>query len=233
MNGSVQRTIPNVMLPFRSMIPKSRSAAYYGSEYQLGHYVPTDIFRRELSAPAGVRHQRKPDWDGPHGLHPRNDRCRIPAASILDHAFKNPLPKWDRVFHMVLTIGSEAEWAGAYPLSLPERKQNINCRIMRQLIFPVAKKAKRLGGKRHVLIQATLSTKLNGRTEWTVADAAVLFKEPVEDLVSDFAIEAISGGSEYQLAHYAPVDISRQKTAAPAGSRVSVPRHPSVRRRAK
>ena len=31
MNGSVQRTIPNVMLPFRSMIPKSRSAAYYGS----------------------------------------------------------------------------------------------------------------------------------------------------------------------------------------------------------
>lgn len=104
---------------------------------------------------------------------------------------------------------------------------------MRQLIFPVAKKAKRLGGKRHVLIQATLSTKLNGRTEWTVADAAVLFKEPVEDLVSDFAIEAISGGSEYQLAHYAPVDIFRQKTAASAGSRVSVPRHPSVRRRAK
>ena len=43
MNGSVQRTIPNVMFPFRSMIPKSRSAAYYGSEYQLGHYVPTDI----------------------------------------------------------------------------------------------------------------------------------------------------------------------------------------------
>lgn len=43
MNGSVQRTIPNVMLPFRSMIPKSRSAAYYGSEYQLGHYVPTDM----------------------------------------------------------------------------------------------------------------------------------------------------------------------------------------------
>ena len=80
---------------------------------------------------------------------------------------------------MVLTIGSEAEWAGAYPLSLPERKQNINCRIMRQLIFPVAKKAKRLGGKRHVLIQATLSTKLNGRTEWTVADianAAVFFQ---------------------------------------------------------
>lgn len=44
MNGSVQRTIPNVMLPFRSMIPKSRSAAYYGSEYQLPHYAATDIF---------------------------------------------------------------------------------------------------------------------------------------------------------------------------------------------
>lgn len=51
MNGSVQRTIPNVMLPFRSMITKSRSAAYYGSEYQLGHYVPTDIFRRVFALP--------------------------------------------------------------------------------------------------------------------------------------------------------------------------------------
>ena len=120
----------------------------------------------------------------------------------------------------------------AYPLSLPERKQNIDCRIMRQSIFPVAKKAKRLGGKRHVSIQATLSTKLNGRTEWTVADAAVLFKEPVEDLVSDFAIEAISGDSEYQSRHYGETDISRCELSAPAGSRVSVPRHPSVRRRA-
>ena len=43
MNGSVQRTILDVMLPFRSMIPKSRSAAYYGSEYQLPHYAATDI----------------------------------------------------------------------------------------------------------------------------------------------------------------------------------------------
>ena len=94
---------------------------------------------------------------------------------------------------------------------------------MRQLIFPVAKKAKRLGGKRHVLIQATLSTKLNGRTEWTVADAAVLFKEPVEDLVSDFAIEAISGGLEYQLNQNGSVDISRRELSAPAGSRVSAP----------
>ena len=50
----------------------------------------------------------------------------------------------------------------------------------------------------------------NGRTEWTVADAAVLFKEPVEDLVSDFAIEAISGGSEYQLNQNGSVDISRR-----------------------
>jgi len=73
----------------------------------------------------------------------------------------------------------------------------------------------------------------NGRTEWTVADAAVLFKEPVEDLVSDFAIEAISGGSEYQVEHNVPPDISRRELAAPAGSRVSVPRHPSARRRAK
>lgn len=72
------------------------------------------------------------------------------------------------------------------------------------------------------LTQATLSTKLNRRTEWTVADianAAVFFKEPVENLVSDSTIEAISGGSEYRLVHNGPVDISRQKTAAPAGVR--------------
>ena len=56
----------------------------------------------------------------------------------------------------------------------------------------------------------------NGRTEWTVADAAVLFKEPVEDLVSDFAIEAISGGSEYQLNQNGSVDISRRELAASA-----------------
>lgn len=47
MNGSGQRTIPNVVFPFRSMISKSRSAAYYGSEYQLPHYAATDISRRE------------------------------------------------------------------------------------------------------------------------------------------------------------------------------------------
>ena len=65
------------------------------AEYQLAHYAPTDIPRRELATPAGARHLRKPDEneDRPHGLHTRNDRCRIPAASILDRAFKNPLPK--------------------------------------------------------------------------------------------------------------------------------------------
>ena len=213
MNGSVQRTIPNVMLPFRSMIPKSRSAAYYGSEYQLAHNAATDI----LPSRSALRPAYMPP---------------SPTSKCSKTSKIKPSPKMGPGFHMVLTIGSEAEWAGAYPLSLPERKQNINCRIMRQLIFPVAKKAKRLGGKRHVLIQATLSTKLNGRTEWTVADAAVLFKEPVEDLVSDFAIEAISGGSEYQLNQNGSVDISRCELSAPAGSRVSVPRHPSVRRRA-
>lgn len=72
------------------------------------------------------------------------------------------------------------------------------------------------------LTQATLSTKLNRRVEWTVADianAAVFFKEPVENLVSDSAIEAISGGSEYQLPHNAATDISRRELAAPSGVR--------------
>ena len=72
------------------------------------------------------------------------------------------------------------------------------------------------------LTQATLSTKLNRRTEWTVADianAAVFFKEPVENLVSDSAIEAISGGSEYRLRDNHAVDISRRELSAPAGAR--------------
>ena len=72
------------------------------------------------------------------------------------------------------------------------------------------------------LTQATLSTKLNRRTEWTVADianAAVFFKEPVENLVSDSTIEAISGGSEYRLRHNAAVDISRRELSAPTGAR--------------
>ena len=55
MNGSVQRTIPNVVFPFRSMISKSFSVADNGLEYQVGHYVPPDIPRRELAAPPGIR----------------------------------------------------------------------------------------------------------------------------------------------------------------------------------
>ena len=43
------------------------------AEYLTGHNGPSDISRRELSAPAGARHLRKPDGDGPHGLHTRND----------------------------------------------------------------------------------------------------------------------------------------------------------------
>lgn len=72
------------------------------------------------------------------------------------------------------------------------------------------------------LTQATLSTKLNRRVEWTVADianAAVFFKEPVENLVSDSAIEAISGGSEYQLRGNLATDISHHELAAPSGVR--------------
>lgn len=72
------------------------------------------------------------------------------------------------------------------------------------------------------LTQATLSTKLNRKTEWTVADianAAVFFKEPVENLVSDSAIEAISGGSEYRLRDNHAVDISRRELSAPSGVR--------------
>lgn len=55
MNGSVQRTIPNVMLPFRSMIPKSFSSADNGSEYRLRDNHAVDISRRELATPAGSR----------------------------------------------------------------------------------------------------------------------------------------------------------------------------------
>ena len=70
--------------------------------------------------------------------------------------------------------------------------------------------------------QAGLSAKINRKSEWTVADianAAAFFHEPVENLITSSTLDAISGGSEYQLAHNAPVDISRQKTAAPAGVR--------------
>ena len=82
---------------------------------------------------------------------------------------------------MVLTIGSEAEWAGAYPLSLPEAEYQLP--HYAAVDISVAKKAKRLGGKRHVLIQATLSTKLNNDG----GGRSGVVQEPVEDLVSDFA----------------------------------------------
>lgn len=71
------------------------------------------------------------------------------------------------------------------------------------------------------LTQATLSTKLNRRTEWTVADianAAVFFREPVENLVSASALEAIGSGSNYQLVHDAPVDNSQHELASASGS---------------
>ena len=69
MNGSVQRTIPNVVFPFRSMIPKTRSAAYYGSEYQLGHYVPTDIL---------------PSCVHPSGSLPRTRQARLILPAVPD-----------------------------------------------------------------------------------------------------------------------------------------------------
>ncbi|WP_168445318.1 hypothetical protein [Bifidobacterium dentium] len=68
------------------------------------------------------------------------------------------------------------------------------------------------------LTQATLSTKLNRRTEWTVADianAAVFFREPVENLVSASALEAIGSGSNYQLVHDAPVIILNMSLLVP------------------
>ncbi len=50
-------------------------------------------------------------------------------------------------------------------------------------------------------------------------NAAVFFKEPVENLVSDSALEAISSGSEYLMQHYVASDISCREAAAPAGAR--------------
>ena len=51
MNGSVQRTIPDVMLPFRSMISKSFSVADNGLEYQVRGNLAPDIFRRVFTLP--------------------------------------------------------------------------------------------------------------------------------------------------------------------------------------
>ena len=91
MNGSVQRTVPNVMLPFRSMIPKSRSAAYYGSEYQLGHNVPTDILpSRSALWPAYM---------------PPSPMSKCPKTSKI-----KPSPKMGPGFPLPRTIGNGAEY---------------------------------------------------------------------------------------------------------------------------
>lgn len=91
MNGSVQRTIPNVMLPFRSMIPKSRSAAYYGSEYRLVHNGPVDISRRDLRS-------------GRHA-------CLRPPTSKCSKTSKiKPSPKMGPGFPLPRTIGNGAEY---------------------------------------------------------------------------------------------------------------------------
>lgn len=71
--------------------------------------------------------------------------------------------------------------------------------------------------------QATISAKLNRKTEWTLADianAAAFFNEPVENMVSTSAIDAIAKSTEnYQLGHNVPVDNSRRELAAPTGAR--------------
>lgn len=71
--------------------------------------------------------------------------------------------------------------------------------------------------------QATISAKLNRKTEWTLADianAAAFFNEPVENMVSTSAIDAISRPTDnYHLAHNAQGDNSRRELAAPTGAR--------------
>lgn len=70
--------------------------------------------------------------------------------------------------------------------------------------------------------QAGLSAKINRKSEWTVADianAAAFFHEPVENLITSSTLDAISGGSEYQLNQNGSVDISRRELAASAGVR--------------
>ncbi len=71
------------------------------------------------------------------------------------------------------------------------------------------------------ITQATLSTKLNRRTEWTIADianAAVFFQEPAENLITTSALDAINAGSNYQVAHNAPPDNSHRELAGTAGT---------------
>lgn len=70
--------------------------------------------------------------------------------------------------------------------------------------------------------QAGLSAKINRKAEWTMADvanAAAFFHEPVENLITSSALEAISGGSEYLMRHNVASDISRRELSAPAGTR--------------
>lgn len=70
--------------------------------------------------------------------------------------------------------------------------------------------------------QAGLSAKINRKSEWTVADianAAAFFHEPVENLITSSTLDAISGGSEYQLNQNGSVDIPRRELAAPSGVR--------------
>ena len=70
--------------------------------------------------------------------------------------------------------------------------------------------------------QAGLSAKINRKSEWTVADianAAAFFHEPVENLITSSALDAISSGSEYQLNQNGSVDIPSRELSAPAGAR--------------
>lgn len=75
------------------------------------------------------------------------------------------------------------------------------------------------------LSQASISKKLNGRTEWTSADianAAAYFGLPFYVLVSPTALKDYlfaDSESGYQLPHYAAVDNSRRELAAPTGAR--------------
>ena len=86
--------------------------------------------------------------------------------------------------------------------------------LKRRSMVRQADLAKSLG-----ISQPTLSQKYSRTIAWTINDlakAAVFFKVPVSYLVTDNFIEP---SSEYRLVHNGPVDISRQKTAAPAGVR--------------
>ncbi len=97
------------------------------------------------------------------------------------------------------------------------------------LLDPISVQEKECGGGRPGRFRTKWTKSIlrgNGWSSlWPVWDrpgrpnAAVFFKEPVENLVSDSALEAISGGSEYLVRHYVAPDISRREAAAPAGAR--------------